>query len=663
MATPSRSDKLASEVNILATDDNPSTDDVDEKAIQVQGPRTGSDSFAQAAARVSFNLRTLPGTATTGNEFPFARLDGDARDPSRDSANVNPVDGGANFLAIHKDPRDIVLAGSVPAIARVAMSALPCRADDPRYPKPSQFPAGEFPAYSFQCIRAQAAAGRPLGVSVRTLDDEDEVVAIENGHLRQVPSGADGLAATIAKAPEELKTEKTCGSAGAPLKCQPPLLVLDAPRGSGQTRSHVRLEGRISIGALAAIDLLRGVVPKDVLSDVRVANDVSMYEQDPRAFAQPGVRVKTTSGEAGDAVRVGLKLELPKHLSFDPILKFSCSRKDEGGGCTDAGDEAEGVGEDENAGMNTKDIGIKVVGADDDAGTSPVDSLGRKSVLIDDPSLEGGQTIITGTPPPDPSLLSQLFGIPDTVGGTNWDLEDLPPVGGAHKLGFDAPGHLDAQVFLRTDYRAPEGSTQQQYAQVNGRVNRPLSMAVRLQESEAPGRNRSGLLVPKTQLTVRNAPGLGANAPDLTDPTFRIRAELRKSAPNRRARRRATSTARAPATSPTSSATSWTSSACYTLKSPTTRWMDVAVNMAPPNGGDPARTIEAVVDSTSRTDADLQAFNDTYAIGTPLRRPYAGQVHAAGERPCRRPGRRWPDRRERAVRPGGRDARPRHRRR
>ncbi len=77
----------------------------------------------------------------------------------------------------------------------------------------------------------------------------------------------------------------------------------------------MRLEGRISIGALAAVDLLRGVVPKDVLSDVRVADNVSMYEQDPRAFASRGAR-KTTSGEAGDAVASASSSSCQR-LSFD----------------------------------------------------------------------------------------------------------------------------------------------------------------------------------------------------------------------------------------------------------------------------------------------------------------------------------------------------------
>ncbi len=147
------------------------------------------------------------GTATTGSEFPFARLDGDARDPSRDSANVDPVDGGTNFLAIQRT-RATSCWPDRSRRSRACDERPACRADDARYPKPSQFPAGEFPAYSFQCIRAQAAAGRPLGVSVRTLDDEDEVVAIENGHLRQVPSGDDGLAATIAKAPRSSRPRR-----------------------------------------------------------------------------------------------------------------------------------------------------------------------------------------------------------------------------------------------------------------------------------------------------------------------------------------------------------------------------------------------------------------------------------------------------------------------
>ena len=81
------------------------------------------------------------------------------------------------------------------------------------------------------------------------------------------------------------------------------------------------------------------------------------------------------------------------------------------------------------------------------------------------------------------------------------------PDGDAANLGFRVPGHLDAKVYLRNDYEAPgDDDKQQNYAQVDGRVNRPLSLARRLNDGTRPTaparpcRRRSS--------TLRNAPGL-----------------------------------------------------------------------------------------------------------------------------------------------------------
>ena len=87
------------------------------------------------------------------------------------------------------------------------------------------------------------------------------------------------------------------------------------------------------------------------------------------------------------------------------------------------------------------------------------------------------------------------------------------------------PGHLDAKVYLRNDYRASDSSKQQNYAQVDGRVNRPLSLAVRLNDGTET--NRAGDVVPPTQLTIRNGPSSNGNDAYGT-PTFRVRAELKK---------------------------------------------------------------------------------------------------------------------------------------
>ena len=89
------------------------------------------------------------------------------------------------------------------------------------------------------------------------------------------------------------------------------------------------------------------------------------------------------------------------------------------------------------------------------------------------------------------------------------------------------------------------GRHQVKYAQIDGRVNVPLSMAVRMNERPpndpvalkryVPPANRGDVRVYSQQLLVRNAPGSNDSDPNdgyandaYDDPTFRVRAELRK---------------------------------------------------------------------------------------------------------------------------------------
>ncbi len=508
-------DDLAQRVDALVNGDN--------GEVLVEGHDRGDQPGAPAkdvSGRVTFDLRTFA-DANGLVGFPWQSLDG-VPDPKDDAANDDA--GARNYvqLAQDHDGDRLRAQGSIPAIRRLAISKQACP-DDPTLFPVGGFPAGQAPQYT--CARVAAAAGRPLGLSVRTLDDGQQMLAIDGAHLTALP---DELAATIATSPDGADALPTCSAARA-VPCRPPLLSLEAPRSGGEAP---RLDARLSTGSVGDVRELRAATPDDAVS--RRLD----YEAAPGAMPL-GARIKVGSGAHGSALRVAAHLEVPRFLDIDPPTSFDCTHENVGSG---AGCNAHGVGSSTNHGFASRDIGLALVAADDHHFGNPAADhprLGRVAVMVT--PLAGKPTdqqfVITGARAPDgvDPLVHRA-----TPGADSHYAESPGPRSEADD-GFDAPAHLDARIFLRSDYNTAKlggGSRNQvDFTQVDGRVNVPLSLTLRLNarapegedaEDFVPSTNRAQQLVPRVQLTIRNAASSN-NRDEYDKPTFRIRSELRGS--------------------------------------------------------------------------------------------------------------------------------------
>jgi hypothetical protein len=631
-------DNLAERIDVLA-----GKDDTD---IQVEGHGINDAETAdpiEAAGRVRFDLRNFVGTG--GTSFPFRPLDPAGVEVDQDPDNT---DGDTkNFLKVMKSPDALRLHGSVPAIKRVIFRPGACDPSDPRYPAldPDTWGQANLPEYT--CVNVLATEGRPLGLAIRTEDENGKVLSLDEGRLSSIPGGKrsdiplSGFSATLAKHPERIDFEEICGESGFAVPCRPPMLSVSAPKNQSST-----FEGRLAVGDdEATLDDLREVAPVDPRSALLD------YEQRPRNYAGNGARVKieTSGGDEDDpdaepkkGLRVGLKIALPNFLDLDPPTSFSCNRMAGETGCVDDG--TDGFGADHNNGTTTKDIFFKLVGANGQRLGSDVGSLGRVALLVNGGD---GQTIVTGAPAPDNKdpldnweIPSQIEGDPPfpiptspvIPGGTSANPNDALPSGPqTHDRGFDLPGHLEARIYMRDNFNAPEGKKQHSYVQVDGRVNVPLSMALRVNKFDPEtgaivGFNRSHDPVSSQQFTVRNAPGLQPGGPtDYAQPTFRVRAETR-------------SPRKDPNEEPSSErkclevledliglipkdddviaefiSTIADVELCLILPNPDVGWLDVNMNADPDGAGGtpPARTVEAVVDKGS-INADLVGYRDIF---------------------------------------------------
>ncbi|MEJ7784818.1 MAG: hypothetical protein WKF96_08445 [Solirubrobacteraceae bacterium] len=548
------------------------------------------------AGRVTFDLRNFS-TPEPTQGFPYAALSGTPDVPQ------------ANFAKVIKDDDLLLLQGSIPNIKRVALRPGPCQAGDPRFPT-AGFPAELAPSY--QCVNLIAAQNQKLGLTIRTKDNKGEIVSLDEGVVDTVPGGAGGLFATLGKSPDAAKLNAACGS-GQPRStpaegCRPPLLSLRAPKSGGQTSN---LQARLAIGPLNAVEQLRNAVPLDSVSK-RL-----LYEQPVKDYAKRGARVKLASGGGGFAARAGLNLDLPNFLDLDQPSSYSCKRDDVTSGAElDPDDPAcrqDDVSAEDGNGFASQDIGLRLVGANDAPLGTDVASLGRAAILVIDD--KGKQTVLTGAFPAEGANGT----IPDDP--TSSPPETEPPTGD-HDLGLALPGHLDARVAIRGKYEAANEETQTSYIQVDGRTNEPLNLALRDVQSEAldqttlqTGRTRSGKDVAAVQLSLRGAPGLGGNAPDLSKPTFRLRTEMRKKFDED-----------AEVVGPYEckgfnagggrTAGFGANFCLYVPGDHIEKWLDVGLNMSP--GATPTRTMDVVMDTRDYTQIDMRAFDAVDGSGGAL---------------------------------------------
>ena len=574
--------------------------------ILLEGREQEDGPLVDAVGQVDFDLRRslLGGVPTEG--FPWAPLDAGIEEPDEDPRN----DG--NFIKVHQDGRRMHLAGSIPNIRRLSLHPGACDPDDGRYPDPELVP--EPKRADLKCVEAGLAPGQPLGVSVRTRSKQPavgddppkvDVLALDDLHLSELPNGSDGLRATIGKSPDAAAFDPVCqdnDNSGDPdvAECRPPLLSLRSALLDGQ---DPELSGVLVAGEESLITRLRDkAVPRDGISQ-RIPGGYDLLPRDP-TFPR-GARIKIGSDAEATALRAGLKLRVPKFLDVDQPTAFTCEQNQPGS--TNAGNcHSEGVSSASNSGVASKDIAIKLVSANDAPLQGYNDGyLGRVALLTHDFDT-GGQVIVTGAPPAN--------GPSGTV-TTNPENKPLP---GDHDLGAEIPAHLDAQIFMRNDYRATDDTKQTSFVQVDGRWNAPLSMSLHLNDA-ITGRTRAWnptapvdpqTIVPTTSLSLRNAAGLGDGVDDFRKPTFRTRAEIR--APKADNSEPGEGECKGEGFGYSAREAGFGFDACLIV--PVTaqmKWMQVDLNADPDGaGGDPpARTIDAVVDPEgAKNNADMRAF-------------------------------------------------------
>ncbi len=554
--------------------------------LQVDGVAGGA--LAKVADRIEFHLQDFNGKLKAG--FP--------RDPLA-STPPSSVIASPNYLRVIKARSSSLFEGSVPDLKRIKLTKAACNPDDKRYPPADKPPAeGGFTATyrpEYTCVNAIAAQGKSLDITVRKEDEHGEIVSFDDAGISSVPSGPNGLMATIAKSPEAAKESPVCtehADATLGAGCRPPLLSLEAPRGAAQ---RPVLRGRLAQGLKSLVEQLATQVPLDVLSK-RAHFDVGFGHD---SWDVPGARIKVGLRGAQTALMANLRLEVPQFLDLDPITSYTCAHfgEEQRGDC-----EEPEVGAETNRGFAAKDIRIKLVGSNVGHGERDLDTIGpdgRLSLLMHDYD-EAAEVVLTGAPPATSAL-----------GAVPYDAEaSRQPATGAYDDGLVMPGYTELAVFLRNHYdiSIPNAARQQLFAQVDGRTNHPLDLTVRLLKNDQDGgygENRDGHVVPNQQITARNVPCAGRPAcgpyanESFALPSFRLRAEVlgEGEVPKRRCEQGVKPEDNLGFT------------ACVIQVDPATRWLNVDVNAQPTPAREPARSIEAVADTMEQR-FDLRGFRN-----------------------------------------------------
>ena len=514
--------------------------------VLVEGHQSGHSGPADVANHVDFALSNFAGGSRAG--FPWDSLQSDAVAPADDPRN------NGNYLQFLKDADGRFTAiGSIPHVKQVGMSKAPCAPSDDT-PAPNRFVDGHAPDY--KCISANIGQHAPLGLAVRTLDHDGSILAVDDGHISSVP---DSLAVTLAKVPDTDAGSPRCHDnlntdSSGKVHCVPPMLSLVAPHDSGPAGT---LEARLQTGKKVDLDPLSTASPDDVLSrrlsyTQRPADWGTYPSGSPQAGQEiDGARVSVgTDAATGDpAIQMGLRIKIPKYLDLDPFVSLSCTSAVESPivGTSDCTAPSSTVGSSQDNGYKAQNILFRLVAAEDHPYGNPPASnpyLGRVALMINTVNTQDpqDQTILTGMP----ETVDNTDPVKPDGTGTGADshyAENLPADGDPSQFGFLAPGHLDAGVYLRSDYNATNGDSgipQTSYTQLDGRVNAPLTAALRLNQKHLAkptddpnsifdiykgSENRNRDHVPSTQITLRNEPGSNGTE-NYGQPTFRLRAEL-----------------------------------------------------------------------------------------------------------------------------------------
>ena len=251
----------------------------------------------------TFDLRNYDGDEH-GTAVPVARSNG-AHDPETRPAHRQPPTSSAATTQLPEvrqgRRRRCSAKGSVPDIKRVALQPGAVRPERPA------LPAGGGSRAEGARVPVRRTASRRRNrrsAYVRTQDDKNEMLAIEEGLIDSVPAGAAASRRRSASRPTRAKLDPICGrrrrhrAAG----CRPTCSRLQAPQNGSQTTN---LQARLAIGDETLVNDLKAVVPLDEYSkrlNYEAARRQLRRRRRPRDRRLRGrARVKLGTAEAGDA--------------------------------------------------------------------------------------------------------------------------------------------------------------------------------------------------------------------------------------------------------------------------------------------------------------------------------------------------------------------------
>ena len=367
----------------------------------------------------------------------------------------------------------------------------PCDSPSDKVTDYPHFPTN-LPETVYQCFKvafdeANGGSDDPFGVDV-SIEREGKLIQLAKAGFTNLPKFAQ---ATLAKAPAQegdapdAPFRRQCGTDvqeatyidehPEAVACTPPMIRVD-------TSGDSVLYGRAAVGPIAAVGQLDQITPHDTttkLNDPPGADGAGWSDWGGDPF---GVRATLAVGSPDDngesplAFGAGVRLKLPRSLTIDRPLTWN--------------------GSDPDAGLTKKDLIIGLRVNDEDG---PVDSIGQVAALI---QLSDGRQF----------LLSDA--------GDNF--EDAPN----DSAGLEVPGEFRFALYTRDtegdDIAKIPATT---FTQIDGRVNRPLDLRIRIQPPpDVPGAKPGAVgNIDARALNLPATDGSAAFAADPHQPSFRIR--------------------------------------------------------------------------------------------------------------------------------------------
>jgi hypothetical protein len=403
--------------------------------------------------------------------------------------NNFPADPGGQNLRLRVSGTAIRAAGTIGnpggtgQLRSFLLDHAVCAAPDP---KPadydSYFPDGSMaPGTNFTCIKVNFDPGgtpTPLKTDVDVVKDGTHI-AFHDGGLSKIPDWVQLTLSSLADPPDKSSPLATpCGPTFTPAAgktCVPPLIRLDNSGGA-------TVAGVFEAGQPGDLNAIEGMSPLGTMTDLKAipplelpgTNNWSDWPENNSNGARVRLATFKTPGDVNSrvAVKAGLRFGIPRSFTLDQVQTWSAEGPQPS--TDDSGDDA-------------KDIKFHYV--ERNGSGAIIGSIGQAAAMIN--TDDGTQILLNGE---DPSLTK----------------------------GLDIPGDTGVNVYLRhhkvkddSPESTPGGTVDQLFAQIDGRVNIPLTARARVLTSGGTGINA----------IVKNVPAYASG--DTTDnPSFRLRFEM-----------------------------------------------------------------------------------------------------------------------------------------